>query len=266
MVTEGYILLLRHERPKSPNCHDATQRDYHVWLGTSPGTLASRAHAMIVELAPRVVARHPRWGTEATILALAGAHVRISGWLMLDQEHPEQVGRTRGDFVGNPSGDEDRHGPRWPLEQPGHGAPGHRDRDGRCSRAHHTGGQVDRCAPLDRHAAGRRHRAAQSNVVRDRDDGGGCDHTGRAVQRPHGLRIGHAIDELRATDDANCRRTQDCVVDVALWIAHRGAGANDRDLHVERQAEHRERGGCGREVGATFPPLSCASGLVVASP
>ncbi len=96
VVTEGYILLVRHEGPESPNCHDATARDYHTWLAASPGPLAARAHALIVELAPCVVALHPRWGTEADILALKGKRVRISGWLMLDQEHPEQVGKTRG--------------------------------------------------------------------------------------------------------------------------------------------------------------------------
>jgi len=94
VVAEGDILLVRHEGPESPNCHDATQRDYHVWLGASATT--SRAHALIVELAPRVVALHPGWGTEAALLGLKGRHVRIAGWLMFDQEHPEQVGRTRG--------------------------------------------------------------------------------------------------------------------------------------------------------------------------
>jgi hypothetical protein len=93
VVAEGYLLMLRHEGPESPNCHDRTQRDYHVWLAVFPSD--SRAHAMIVELTPRVVARNPGWGTQSAILGLAGKHARISGWLMLDQEHPEQVNRTR---------------------------------------------------------------------------------------------------------------------------------------------------------------------------
>jgi hypothetical protein len=60
VVTEGYLLMLRHEGPESPNCHDRTQRDYHVWLALSPSD--SRAHSMIVELTPRVVARNTGWG------------------------------------------------------------------------------------------------------------------------------------------------------------------------------------------------------------
>lgn len=94
VVTEGYVLKVRHEGPESPNCHDQTQRDYHVWLAASPAQ--SRANAMVVELAPRVVALNPGWGSEANLLRLAGHHVRVSGWLMLDQEHPEQLHQTRG--------------------------------------------------------------------------------------------------------------------------------------------------------------------------
>lgn len=94
VVTEGYVLMIRHEGPESPNCHVQTQRDYHVWLAASPAQ--SRANSMIVELAPRVVALNPGWGSEANILRLAGHHVRVSGWLLLDQEHPEQLHQTRG--------------------------------------------------------------------------------------------------------------------------------------------------------------------------
>lgn len=94
VVTEGYILKVRHEGPESPNCHDATQRDYHVWLAAT--SAAARAHAVIVELTPRVVARNAGWGTPIDIEHLAGQRVRISGWLLLDQEHPEQLGYTRG--------------------------------------------------------------------------------------------------------------------------------------------------------------------------
>lgn len=91
---EGYVLMIRHEGPESPNCHDAAQRDYHVWLAVSASE--PRADAMVVELTPRVVALNPNWGTATQILRLAGHHVRVSGWLMMDQEHPEQLHKTRG--------------------------------------------------------------------------------------------------------------------------------------------------------------------------
>jgi len=97
VTVDGYVLLVRHEGPESPNCHDATARDYHTWLATAPSTnLADRANSMVVEFTPRVVANNTGWGGESSLLRLKGRHVRVSGWLMLDQEHPEQVGKTRG--------------------------------------------------------------------------------------------------------------------------------------------------------------------------
>jgi hypothetical protein len=94
VVAEGYLLMLRHEGPESPNCHDRSARDYHVWLAVSSSD--DRSNSMVVELTPRVVAMNPGWGSEQNILHLAGHHVRVSGWLLLDQEHPEQLHKTRG--------------------------------------------------------------------------------------------------------------------------------------------------------------------------
>jgi hypothetical protein len=91
VVAEGHVLMVRHEGPESPNCGAASARDYHVWLAPAPTD--SRAGSMIVELTPRVVARNPGWGSEGSILALAGHHARVAGWLMLDQEirRPEWI-------------------------------------------------------------------------------------------------------------------------------------------------------------------------------
>ena len=93
VVVEGYFLMLRHEGPESTNCHDADARDYHTWVGASASE--SRAHSLIAEITPRVAALNPGWGSEKDILRLAGQHVHLSGWVMFDQEHPEQVGKTR---------------------------------------------------------------------------------------------------------------------------------------------------------------------------
>lgn len=96
LQVEGYMLLVRHEGPESPNCHDPNQRDFHMWLSGSPGTSRDRATSVIVEVAPRARALNSGWAPDSRLLGLTGHHVRISGWLMLDQEHPEQVGKTRG--------------------------------------------------------------------------------------------------------------------------------------------------------------------------
>ncbi len=93
VVVEGYFLRLRHEGPESTNCHDADARDYHAWLGAPASE--SRALSLIAEITPRVAALNAGWGSEKDILRLTGQHVRLSGWVMFDQEHPEQVGKTR---------------------------------------------------------------------------------------------------------------------------------------------------------------------------
>lgn len=93
----GYFVRARTEGPESPNCHgaDPRHRDWHIWMTATPDT--SRLRSVVVETTPRVRARHPAW-TIAAVQRLARQHrqVRVTGWLMLDPEHPDQVGKTRG--------------------------------------------------------------------------------------------------------------------------------------------------------------------------
>jgi hypothetical protein len=94
---EGYLASAKVEGPESPNCHgaDGKYRDWHVWLSATPGR--DRTRSVVVEVTPRVRAQHPGWRIAALRRAARDStRVRISGWLMLDQEHPEQVGKTRG--------------------------------------------------------------------------------------------------------------------------------------------------------------------------
>lgn len=94
---EGYLAGAKVEGPETPNCHgaDSKYRDWHIWLSAQPGT--DRSASIVVETTPRVRAQHPAWRiSELHQLSRSGTPVRISGWLMLDQEHPDQVGKTRG--------------------------------------------------------------------------------------------------------------------------------------------------------------------------
>src|SRR5262249_40733784 len=88
----GYVLDQRHESTESPNCHDVDHRDFHIWLAANASD--GKDKAMVIEVAPRVRAGRPGW-SDAALASLKGQQVRISGWLMLDQEHPEQIGKTR---------------------------------------------------------------------------------------------------------------------------------------------------------------------------
>lgn len=94
---EGYLAGAKVEGPETPNCHgaDSKYRDWHIWLSPTPGK--DRRRSIVVETTPRVRAQHPRWRIGALQKAARnGERVRISGWLMLDPEHPDQVGKTRG--------------------------------------------------------------------------------------------------------------------------------------------------------------------------
>jgi hypothetical protein len=97
VAVEGYLAGAKVEGPESPNCHGADQefRDWHIWLVGSANE--DRSRSIVVEVTPRVRASHPAWKISTLRqLARSGDRVRISGWLMLDPEHPDQLGKTRG--------------------------------------------------------------------------------------------------------------------------------------------------------------------------
>jgi len=95
----GYLIRVRLEAPESPNCHsdDPAQRDFHLWVTNSPSFDDDDSEgAVVVEVTPRIRSQHPSWSlTNLRRLGMQHSPIRAGGWLMLDAEHPEQVGRTR---------------------------------------------------------------------------------------------------------------------------------------------------------------------------
>ena len=92
----GYLLKVKLEGPEGTNCGSNVQRDrdFHLWLANSADD--DRSDSVVVEISPRFRAQHSSWSlTNLNRLVKQRAQVRISGWLMLDQEHPEQLGKTR---------------------------------------------------------------------------------------------------------------------------------------------------------------------------
>lgn len=93
---EGYLAAYKLEVPEPPNCYarDAAHKDFHLWLASKPGD--SKTHSIVVEITPRVRVHHAMW-TDEHLAALRDSRVRlrIRGWLMLDQMHPERVERNR---------------------------------------------------------------------------------------------------------------------------------------------------------------------------
>jgi len=80
----GYLIAARVEGPESANCHSATDQDMHLLLVDLPDD--SRSRAIVAEVTPH---RHPTSWTEGRLRGLARnrSRVRVSGWLMYDQEH-----------------------------------------------------------------------------------------------------------------------------------------------------------------------------------
>jgi len=94
---EGYLIKARTSGPESTNCHGdaARYRDYHLWVAGAAG--AGRERSLVVEMTPRLRALHSNWNlTVLNKVVSSRDRVRVSGWLLLDQEHPEQIGKTRG--------------------------------------------------------------------------------------------------------------------------------------------------------------------------
>jgi hypothetical protein len=95
--TEGYLARVKLEGPESCNCHstDPMRRDFHIYLTKSKDQ--EIPDSIVVEMTPPVRANHPAWQLQAIRTLVDNQdRVRISGWLMLDQEHANQVGQYRG--------------------------------------------------------------------------------------------------------------------------------------------------------------------------
>lgn len=82
---------------ESTNCHftKPADVDWHMYFVKDAG--GGEAVAVIAETTPRVRQNHPSWDvTKLKPWEGTGAAVRLSGWLMLDPEHPDVVEKYRG--------------------------------------------------------------------------------------------------------------------------------------------------------------------------
>ncbi|HEY0070184.1 MAG TPA: hypothetical protein VGE04_09480 [Chloroflexia bacterium] len=96
----GWIALLADEGPEACNCCAKQEVDYHLLLVADAETakLKNKAgpHAVVAEVTPRVRRVRPSLDKARLKPVIEGAFpVRVSGWLMLDQEHDEGLGKHR---------------------------------------------------------------------------------------------------------------------------------------------------------------------------
>jgi hypothetical protein len=95
ITVESFLIAVKQQGPETTNCQRKELRDYHLWIVDAQGH--TRAQAVVAEVTPRWLAANHGWRLRfLKHLADQQAKVRLTGWLMLDPEHPDQIGKTRG--------------------------------------------------------------------------------------------------------------------------------------------------------------------------
>jgi hypothetical protein len=101
----GFIVDVFDEHPETTNCHNesADWHDWHMWLveSAAEATAKNKRNSIVVEITPRVRMKFPGRLDLDSIRAWRsrGQRVVVSGWLMLDPEHPTNAlgtARSRG--------------------------------------------------------------------------------------------------------------------------------------------------------------------------
>ena len=92
---EGVLLAVKQQSTEACNCWRTDLNDYHIWV-VPAGAQPIKGNGMVVEATPRCIGANPAWSLSAfQKLAFQHAKVRITGWLLFDQVHPYDVGKTR---------------------------------------------------------------------------------------------------------------------------------------------------------------------------
>lgn len=92
---EGILVAAKQSGVESCNGGNDLYRDDHLWLGTAPSD--AKRDAIVVEVTPFWNERHPEWSVKTLVnLARRHARIRVSGWILWDQEHADEVGKSRG--------------------------------------------------------------------------------------------------------------------------------------------------------------------------
>jgi len=76
------------------HCSDPDLNDFHLWLAAR-GDL-SKDDAIVMEATPRWRGANPSWSQKTvSSLKTKRARVRITGWLLYDQEDLNEIGNSR---------------------------------------------------------------------------------------------------------------------------------------------------------------------------
>lgn len=92
---EGYLVKARESGRESANGNSDKHQDYHLWIVQEKNE--PRSSSIIAEVTPRMKAVKPSWKIENFVkLSNKRTKVRVTGWLLWDEEHGDEVGRSRG--------------------------------------------------------------------------------------------------------------------------------------------------------------------------
>jgi hypothetical protein len=93
--TTGFLIASKEEGPESCNGNSPLYVDFHLWIADSAGK--NKAQALIAEATPYWKEQFPKWVINTfDSLAIKKVPVRISGWIMWDEDHPDDLGKFRG--------------------------------------------------------------------------------------------------------------------------------------------------------------------------
>jgi hypothetical protein len=95
---KGWLAGAKKEGEESCNCNSQSDVDYHLWIvdKKSKAGLEHRGESVVCEVTPRVRALHTGWDIRHIgKIVNSMTKVRLSGWLMMDQHHAEQLGQFR---------------------------------------------------------------------------------------------------------------------------------------------------------------------------
>ena len=95
VTVEGYLIAAKESGPESCNGHSEVYRDFHIWIGSSPNS--AKSESIIVEMTPFWKEQYPEW-TLRRLESLTSSHpkVKVTGWILWDEEHADEVGKSRG--------------------------------------------------------------------------------------------------------------------------------------------------------------------------
>jgi hypothetical protein len=91
----GYLAQVREEGPEACNGKSDIYLDFHLWITESP--YQNKNTGIVVEAIPFWKEQFPAWKFDMfEKLAFEHAKVRVTGWILWDQEHGDEVGKSRG--------------------------------------------------------------------------------------------------------------------------------------------------------------------------